>query len=663
MAAGAAIAVFAGGLSRWAVDVTVIDDAITRRVAGVPVPGFTAAASVIAEAGAAPATVIAGYVLLLALIVLRRFRQLLVLVVSYEVLTLLTSAFLLIVHRPLPFGVPAQFRWAGFAMPSAEIERLCAVLTGALYTLVPAGRWRRRGGWAAAAIVAMIGLSLMRLGVDAPTDVLLGAILGVSVPLLGMRLFAPEESFPVVYGGAHGAHLDLGGARGEAIKRALKEQMSIEVASIEPFGLAGSGGSSPMRLRRADQPHGYLFGKLYARSHVRADRWYKLGRQLRYGRLEDEQSFKGVRRLVQQEDYALRLCRDAGLPSPEPYGFVELTPEREYLLLTEFFAGSAELSDATVDDAVIDDGLLIIRRMWDAGLAHRDIKPANLLVRDGRLLLIDVAFAEVRPTPWRQAVDLANMMLCLALRSTARARLPARAAVLHRGGDLRGVRRGPRPRAAVPAPARDPGQRPRAARGVPPAATASARAGPGSALERAPGGRLGRRPRDGAPARHRPGECPDQHRNAGVRPACHQYGLPRPGAAAGRGPVGADSQRRDVHPVAAPRLDPGQGPGAPRHIGHHAGQRPGWRRRAAADSDRTLHRRPVGGGPGTRAGDQAAARRGRRCPVHSHLVRRFPRRLRPDRTAPGHPAASGRPEPGRPGPGDRRVRLTCDVAG
>ena len=57
--------------------------------------------------------------------------------------------------------------------------------------------------------------------------------------------------------------------------------------------------------------------------------------------------------------------------------------------------------------------------MWDAGRAHRDVKPANLLVRDGRLLLIDVAFAEVRPTPWRQAVDLANMMLCLALRSTS----------------------------------------------------------------------------------------------------------------------------------------------------------------------------------------------------------------------------------------------------
>jgi len=97
---------------------------------------------------------------------------------------------------------------------------------------------------------------------------------------------------------------------------------------------------------------------------------------------------------------------------------VELTPEREYLLVAEFFAGAVELGEAQVDDQIIDDGLGITRRLWDAGLAHRDVKPANLLVRDGRLLLIDVAFVEARPSPWRQAVDLANMMLCLALRSS-----------------------------------------------------------------------------------------------------------------------------------------------------------------------------------------------------------------------------------------------------
>ena len=61
----------------------------------------------------------------------------------------------------------------------------------------------------------------------------------------------------------------------------------------------------------------------------------------------------------------------------------------------------------------------MIRRLWDAGVAHRDIKPANLMVRDGKVLLIDVFFVQVRPSPWRQAVDLANMMLVLAVRSDA----------------------------------------------------------------------------------------------------------------------------------------------------------------------------------------------------------------------------------------------------
>jgi tRNA A-37 threonylcarbamoyl transferase component Bud32 len=199
----------------------------------------------------------------------------------------------------------------------------------------------------------------------------------------------------------------------------LEDQLGVLVEEVKPFGLSGSAGSTPMRITVKGDPPRQLFGKLYAQSHLRSDRWYKLGRELLYGRLEDEKPFNSVRRLVQQEDYALRLCRDAGLPSPTRFGFVELTPEREYLLVTEFFDGTVELGEAEVTDEVVDDGLRVVRKLWEAGLAHRDIKPANLLVRDGRLLVIDVAFVEARPTPWRQAVDLANMMLCLALRSSA----------------------------------------------------------------------------------------------------------------------------------------------------------------------------------------------------------------------------------------------------
>ena len=89
------------------------------------------------------------------------------------------------------------------------------------------------------------------------------------------------------------------------------------------------------------------------------------------------------------------------------------------MLITEFVEGAAEIGEANVvvDDRVIDEGLALVRKLWDAGLAHRDIKPANLLVRDSRVYLIDPFFVQVRPSPWRQAVDLANMMLVLAVRS------------------------------------------------------------------------------------------------------------------------------------------------------------------------------------------------------------------------------------------------------
>jgi tRNA A-37 threonylcarbamoyl transferase component Bud32 len=120
---------------------------------------------------------------------------------------------------------------------------------------------------------------------------------------------------------------------------------------------------------------------------------------------------------VEYEDYTLRLLKDYGISTPEPYGVVEITPEREYMIVMEFFEGAVEIGEAEIDDGVIDEGLQLIRLMWESGLAHRDVKPANLMVRDGHLMVIDVFFVQVRPSPWRQAVDLANMMMVLALRT------------------------------------------------------------------------------------------------------------------------------------------------------------------------------------------------------------------------------------------------------
>jgi tRNA A-37 threonylcarbamoyl transferase component Bud32/membrane-associated phospholipid phosphatase len=415
---GLTLAIFGRGMRGPAVAVTVIDDAIVGWLAGLVGPGLVAPLRGLARIGSWWVLYTASYGLVLVLLVLRRWRHLLVWFVAVELGSILTLGLAAIARRPRPFGVELRSSWGGWALPSVQVALLTGILMGVLYTLVPEGRWRNTGKWVVTVLITLVAVARIALGVDAPTDVLVGVGIGVTFPLLAFRRFTPNEAYPVAYRRGRSAHLDVGGARGQAIRRALADQLGLVVEEVKPFGLAGSAGSTPLRITVKGEPPRQLFGKLYAQSHLRADRWYKLGRELLYGRLEDEKPFNTVRRLVQQEDYALHKLHLAGLPSPAPFGFVELTPEREYLLVAEFFDGAVELGEAQVDEQLINDGLQIIRKLWDAGLAHRDVKPANLLVRDGRLLLIDVAFVEARPSPWRQAVDLANMMLCLALRSS-----------------------------------------------------------------------------------------------------------------------------------------------------------------------------------------------------------------------------------------------------
>jgi tRNA A-37 threonylcarbamoyl transferase component Bud32 len=359
---------------------------------------------------------------LVALVGWRRWRHLLTFLGSVVVVELAVYQLSIFQARPRPIGVRIIGSWEGLSFPSPPVAALAVTLVGMVYSLLPPGRVRSRGKWAAGAVLLVLGVARMYLAVDRPTDVLAAVIVGVAIPVVAFRFFTPNEVFPVTYRRGKAAHLDVGGRRGQAIRTAVQEQLGLTVLDVQPVGLEGSAGSTPLRLRVAaagDQPEQDLFAKLYAMSHVRADRSYKLGRTILYGALEDEAPFQSVRRFVEYEDYTLLRLTHMGIPTPAPYGFVEITPEREYMIVMEFYAGAQEIGTADVDDQVIDAGLLLIRQLWDAGLAHRDIKPANLMVRDGKVLLVDAFFVQVRPSPWRQAVDLANMMLVLAIRTDA----------------------------------------------------------------------------------------------------------------------------------------------------------------------------------------------------------------------------------------------------
>ena len=413
------IVVFAGGLKGPAVTATIIDDAVVSWLVRLHAPGLVGTWRAMAALSSWWILNAVAYGLLLALLALRRFRHLIIWIILTTLLAFVATSLIgSHLQRPRPFGVVIKAGWGGWALPSLPVTFFAAGLVAILYSLVPEGRWRNLGKWLAAGLVALTALGRMALGAEAPTDVLVGAAIGVTIPLLAFRRFAPNEAFPISYRRGRTAHLDIEGRRGEAIRRAVKDQLGVEVLSVEPFGQQHSASSTPLRIKvQGDPEDTYLFAKLYAIGHLRADRWYKLGRELLYGRLEDERPFNSVRRLVEHEDYALRLLRDAGLPVPTPVGSVELTPEREYLLVTEFLDGAKEISEVEVDDTMIDEGLAIIRGLWDASLAHRDIKPANLLVQAGHVRLIDTFLTEVHATPWRQALDLANMMLVLALAS------------------------------------------------------------------------------------------------------------------------------------------------------------------------------------------------------------------------------------------------------
>jgi tRNA A-37 threonylcarbamoyl transferase component Bud32 len=404
--------------------IDIVDTRVLQAISEIRTPALTQVAEVAGVLATARAIHVIWLTNLLVLVVVRRWRHLFVWVGVGLLVVPIAASMASTLQRPRPYEVEVIGSWFGFSMPSLPMTVLAAFLVSTLYALIPPGRWRTVGKWTVAGLLVITAASRLYLAQDSPTGILAGIVLGVAAALAAFRLLTPNSVYPVRYSRGRPAHLDVTGERGEAIIRALQDQLGVLATSVKPFGLAGSGGSTPLKITvkaEDDTPEeeSCIFGKLYAVTHVRSDRFYKLGRALLYGRLEDEKPYHSVRRLVQYEDYVLRLFSDAGLPVPHPLGIVEITPEREYLLVTEFITGAKEAGEAEIDDSIIDQGLSIVRRMWEIGMAHRDIKPANVLVRDGTMFLIDSAFAEVRPSPWRQAVDLANMMLVLGLRTDA----------------------------------------------------------------------------------------------------------------------------------------------------------------------------------------------------------------------------------------------------
>src|SRR6266700_3340598 len=249
----------AGGSGSY---VGAVNDAARKLFEHAQSAGLTAVVGAVSLLGSVPTLGILRLAACAVLVMFRRWQHLLafagsVLVVGWVVHATTPAG---TPGTPLPQGVGVV---AGALGPSAAVAGLAVTVVGMAYALVPPGRARRLALAGGGVLLAALSVAQISGGRDL-SGVVTGAIVGVAIPLVLFRLLAPERSFPISYRRGKSAHLPVEGPRGQAIRQALADQLGIGVAAVEPFGTAGSGGSTPLRIQVAGEPEAALFGKLYA---------------------------------------------------------------------------------------------------------------------------------------------------------------------------------------------------------------------------------------------------------------------------------------------------------------------------------------------------------------------------------------------------------------
>src|SRR5512133_1846746 len=118
---GLTLAVFARGLRGPAVVVTVVDDAVVRWLAGLHGSELEPLLQSVARISSWWVLYALYFGLILALLVLRRWRHLIVWWVATNLAGIVAGLLARAAPRPRPFGVDIQASWGGWALPSQPV--------------------------------------------------------------------------------------------------------------------------------------------------------------------------------------------------------------------------------------------------------------------------------------------------------------------------------------------------------------------------------------------------------------------------------------------------------------------------------------------------------------------------------------------------------------
>jgi uncharacterized protein (TIRG00374 family) len=317
----------------------------------------------------------------------------------------------LIVHRGRPQDMLdsvhlfSSEHFSGYGFPSghATFSAACATV---LYYQVSA-RYKKY----ILLVVFLVGVSRMYLGAHFPLDVLGGWALGAMVGA-GVMLAAGSSRKTIAV---------------PRIKRALTRQ-GYEMNHVH-FANVDARGSRPLFLEDTNGKE--YFGKIFGLEEHAADWLFKLYRFFRYKNLQAEEPYLSGRRNVEIESFFTLWARKSGVRVPN---VVDLLRIGNHWLLLQEKLDATSLSDMKrVTNSTLEDAWRQVRKLHDGNLAHRDLRAANLMVdKQGKVWIIDFGFAESAPQPRRKRMDIAELLMSMALVVGAKRTVAAAVKVLEK---------------------------------------------------------------------------------------------------------------------------------------------------------------------------------------------------------------------------------------
>jgi glycosyltransferase 2 family protein len=143
---------------------------------------------------------------------------------------------------------------------------------------------------------------------------------------------------------------------------------------------------------------------------------YQVVRSLRVTSLEDERPGWDPRRVVEHEGLTSLLAQQAGVDVPAVLA-VTVAEAGEGVIASRPPDGEplSDLDPTAMGDPVLDDAFSQLTALHAAGIAHRAVSAGSLLVRDGRVTVVDLRRANRNAEPSLLAADVAQLLASVAV--------------------------------------------------------------------------------------------------------------------------------------------------------------------------------------------------------------------------------------------------------